>query len=110
MSIKLTSLMIIVMCAISAFAQAQESAASPTKAAPTQACYATFNTALPNFCVTENGNIEHFYYPTGYSQLFTDGYGVCDYTGTSNISYYDDGNTDSGTCQNSLITEPGAPH
>jgi hypothetical protein len=108
-SIKSTSLMIIVMCAICTFAQAQPAAASKTKAVPLSGsgvCYATFNTALPNFCVTQNGNIENFLYPAGVSQIFTDGYGVCDAT-FSNTSYYDVGVADTGNWQNSIITEPG---
>jgi hypothetical protein len=58
MSIKSTLPMIIAMCAICAFAQAQNAAASSKKAAhpETASCYATFNTALPNFCVTADAS------------------------------------------------------
>src|SRR5690349_7334852 len=108
MSIKSTSLLIIVMCAICTFAQAQTAAASKTKAASpaNTGCYATFGQALPSFCVSANGNIETFYYPNSVSQIYTDGYGVCDFTGSSTVSYYDVGEADSGNWQNSVITEP----
>jgi hypothetical protein len=108
MSIKSTSLLIIVMCAIGTFAQAQQAAASKTKAALTPGilyCYATFNTALPNFCVTENGNIQNFFYPAGKSQIYADGYGVCDET--AGVSYYDDGAEASGNWRSPVVTEPG---
>ena len=104
-----TLLITIALLAISAFTQAQQ-ASAPTKRAAfnsTNLCSATFNTALPNFCVTENGNIENFYYPAGYSQIFTDGYGVCDFTAPSSVSYYDVGTADSGNWQASVVTEPG---
>jgi hypothetical protein len=109
MSIKSTLLMIIVMCATCTFAQAQQPANKPAKALvdATKTCYASFNTALPNFCVTENGNIGQFIYPANYSQIYTDGYGVCDGTSTPWRSYYDVGVADSGNWQNSVITEPG---
>lgn len=110
MSIKSTSLMIMIaMCVICTFAQAQNAAASSKKAArpETTSCYATFNTALPNFCVTENGNIENFYYPAGYSQIYTDGYGVCDYTSGSPVSYLDIAVTATGNWQASAVKEPG---
>jgi hypothetical protein len=109
MSIKSTTLMILVMCAICTFAQAQNAAASQTKAASpaSSSCYAEFGQALPSFCVTANGNIEAFYYPNSVSQIYTDGYGVCDFTGSSNVSYYDVGVADSGNWQSPVITEPG---
>src|SRR5215469_17176886 len=109
MSIKSTLLMIIAICVIVAFAQAQQPAASPKTIAGPAApwnCYATFNTALPNFCVTVNGNVGNFYYPAGYSQIYTDGYGICD----SGYSYYDIGTNNSGNWQASTIIEPGGPN
>jgi len=127
MSIKSTSLVVIALSALSAFTQAQAvgprtraavrptsqtepAATKPAKAdiaSASASCFATFNTALPNFCVTENGNIENFIYPAGYSQIYTDGYGVCDFTGSSNVSYYDVGANDSGNWLSSIVTEPG---
>jgi hypothetical protein len=107
MSIKSTLLIIIAMCAICALAQAQNAAASSKKAAhpETASCYATFNTALPNFCVTANGNIQNFFYPAGYSQIYTDGYGVCDYT-SSPVGYFDIAVAYSGNWQTSVVKEP----
>jgi hypothetical protein len=102
---QLTILVMIALFAISAFAQAQGPGA-PIKPAVTKTCYASFNTALPNFCVTENGNIENFVYPSGYSQIYTDGYGVCDITGGNPTTYYDIGITDSGNWGSPIITEP----
>jgi hypothetical protein len=111
MSIKSTLLMIMIaMCTICTFAQAQHAAASSTKAArpETLECDTNFSTELPYFCVTENGNIQNFIYPTGYSQIYTDGYGVCDYTG--GISYFDAGVADSGNWNASVSKEPGGPN
>ncbi len=115
MSSKPILLIAFVLSAICAFAQQDNAAAA--KAAnvlgtATRTCFATFNTALPNFCVTQNGNITNFVYPKGYSQIFTDGYGLCDITSGSNnrVSYYDDGDQDSGNWQASVITEPNGPN
>lgn len=115
MSRKPILLIAFVLFAICAFAQnvADNNTAAAAKAAnalgtATRTCYATFNTALPNFCVTQNGNIENFYYPSGYSQIFTDGYGLCDLTTypTTETSYYDDGDQDSGNWLSPVIYEP----
>lgn len=110
MSIKFTSLLAIALFAISAFAQAQKQPTEkPAKAllAASTSCYATFNTTLPNFCVTQNGNIENFIYPAGFSQIYTDGYGICDGTTGPLVSYYDVGTADSGNWQSPIVTEPG---
>ena len=90
MSIKSTSLIVFVLWAISAVAQPQmhahAAAAHGNKVrAATQDCQVTFNNALPNFCVTANGNIENFVYPRGFPQIFTEGYGICDVTATRRL-------------------------
>jgi hypothetical protein len=110
MSIKSTSLIVFVMWAISAVAQPQmhaHAAAAQGKKvrAATQDCQVTFNNALPSFCVTANGNIENFEFPAGSSQIFSEGYGVCDETGGT--SYYDVGDADSNNWQAALITAGG---
>jgi hypothetical protein len=107
MSFRLTTLVILVL-SISAFAQTHKEKRTGTGLAATQSCFATFNNALPNFCVTQNGNIENFFFPAGFSQLFTDGYGICDITSTT-TSYYDDGDQDSGNWLNPVISEPHGP-
>jgi hypothetical protein len=107
MSLKFTSVMMFVLLAVSAFAQSRTKAEIKAEmaASATTSCFATFTTALPNFCVTQNGNIENFVFPAGFSQIFTDGYGICDFT-TSETSYYDDGDQDSGNWLNPVISEP----
>jgi len=109
MSFRLTTLVILVL-SISAFAQVKK-VKKPGLASlsPSQDCFATFNDKLPNFCVTQNGNISSFIFPAGFSQLFTDGYGVCDLT-TSAVSYYDDGDQDSGNWLNPIVSEPHGPN
>lgn len=102
-----TALLLMALFAISAIVHAENM--NEPKLAVTKTCYATFNTALPNFCVTENGNIENFIYPSGYSQIYTDGYGVCDHTGGL-TSYYDIGTTESGNWGSPIITEPNGPN
>jgi hypothetical protein len=109
MSLKFATLMIVALLAVSALAQTTGQTTKRRKSgsslAATQDCFATFNDKLPNFCVTQNGNIEDFLFPAGISQLFTDGYGICDLT-TVTTSYYDDGDQDSGNWLNSVISEP----
>src|ERR1700675_2339127 len=111
MSIKSTSLIIFVMSAISAVAQPQlhahRAAAHGNKVrAATADCQVTFDNALPHFCVTANGNIENFEFPSGFFQIFTEGYGICDET-TTTTSYYDVGTGDSENWQNAVITAGG---
>ena len=107
MSLKFTSLMVFVLLAVSAFAQtrSKQQLKAEMATSATRGCFATFNTALPSFCVTQNGNIEQFFFPAGFSQIFTDGYGICDFT-TNETSYYDDGDQDSGNWQNPIVSEP----
>ena len=111
MSLKFTSVMIFVLLAVSAFAQSRTKAEIKAEMAAnaTTSCIANFNTALPNFCVTQNGNIENFFFPAGFSQIFTDGYGICDFT-TTDTSYYDDGDQESGNWLNPVISEPNGPN
>jgi hypothetical protein len=105
MSFRFASLVIIVLLSISAFAQTKQEIKAAMAADATKSCFATFNNALPNFCVTQNGNIEQFFFPAGVSQIFTDGYGICDFT-TAETSYYDDGDQDSGNWLNPTVSEP----
>lgn len=109
MSWKFTTLIILLLAAVSSFAQTKQEIKSAIMADSTRNCFATFNSALPNFCVTQNGNIEQFFFPAGQSQIFTDGYGMCDIT-TSTTSYYDDGDQESGNWLNSTISQPNGPN
>ncbi|HWZ84311.1 MAG TPA: hypothetical protein VNW47_16905 [Terriglobales bacterium] len=109
MSLKPASLIFTVILVISALAQAQTRAGAKgaIKIKPnTTDCLATFNNALPSFCVTQNGNIENFEFPAGKSQIFTEGYGICDET-TTVTSYFDDGRTDSGNWLPAVVTAGG---
>ena len=108
MSFRLTMLMFLVL-SISAFAQTKTKSKGAMTLSPTRDCFATFNNQSPNFCVTINGNIEDFTFPAGFSQIFTDGYGVCDLTATA-TSYYDDGDQDSGNWLDPVVSEPHGPN
>lgn len=110
MSFRTTMLMMILVLSISAFAQTKKEKKSGVAAlTATQDCFATFNDKLPNFCVTVNGNIENFFFPAGISQIYTDGYGICDFTGPQ-VSYYDDGDQDSGNWLDPVVSEPHGPN
>jgi hypothetical protein len=109
MSLKPASLIFTVILVISALAQAQTKAGTkgPIKIKPsTASCLATFNNALPDFCVTQNGNIGTFEFPAGTSQIFTEGYGICDDT-TNPTSYFDIGTGDSGNWLPAVVTAGG---
>jgi len=110
MSVKSASLILTVVLVISAFAQGQTKAGAKgaIKIKPDASdCLATFNNALPHFCVTQNGNIENFEFPAGTSQIYTEGYGICDET-TDITSYFDIGRGDSGNWLPAIVTAGGA--
>ncbi len=58
-----------------------------------------------SFCITANGNIAKFESPSGYTQMFAEGYGVCDTSGSA-VSYHDHEYADSGNWASSTVIQP----
>ncbi len=58
-----------------------------------------------SFCVTANGNIAKLESPATFSQIFAEGYGVCDTTNSS-VSYHDHEYVDSGNWASSTLIQP----
>jgi hypothetical protein len=106
MSYRMSTLLMILVLSISAFAQTKKEKKTGAGLSPDSSCFATFNDKLPNFCVTQAGNIGSFTFPAGFSQLFTDGYGICDITTNTPQSYYDDGDQNSGNWLDPVVSEP----
>jgi hypothetical protein len=63
------------------------------------------STSSLQFCVTVNGNIPQFTIATQQMIGIAEGYGICDTT--SNVSYFDYGQSDSGNWQSPTFTHSG---
>jgi hypothetical protein len=91
--------------------------AVPTGYATTNACQSTYTfgsgPSYMKFCVTVNGNIAKFESPQGFTQMYAEGYGVCDNTIPSSgywVDYYDHEYTESGNWATPIIVQPNGPN
>jgi hypothetical protein len=79
----------------------------------TNVCQSTFTSGkgagYMKFCITENGNVAKFESPQGYSQMYAEGYGVCDTT-ASPLAHYDHEFGASGNWTASTIVQPKGPN
>lgn len=110
-------LLIALLSGVSSLAVAQQQTKRGTPAAAlssplaTTTCAATFTSGsghnATKFCVTENGNIPQFsrggdeYISVG---AFVEGYGICDTTPATHVSYFDYADFDSGNWSASTFT------
>lgn len=109
-------LFVLAISTAAAFAQKSPTEAAVNKglAGPgpdgTTACQSTFTTgsgeSYLTFCVTANGNIAKFGSPQSYSQIYAEGYGVCDGTTNSQVSYHDHEYADSGNWASAAVIQP----
>src|SRR5213594_1450398 len=94
-----------------------KSLAVPTGFATTSACQSFYTSgsgsSYMKFCVTTNGNIAKFESPQGFTQMYAEGYGVCDNTIPSSgywVDYYDHEYTGSGNWATPVVVQPNGPN
>lgn len=114
-------LLVLTLLTVSAVAQVAtlSSAGKNGQTAPAElaanACQSTFvsgsGPTYLMFCVTQNGNIAAFEAPQNLKQMYTEGYGICDFTDESDRQdYYDHETTQSWNWAAPVIVQPNGPN